>query len=129
MEWFLVAWMRAADFTGRSRRREYWYFQLFNGLVFILLLVFGILYQKTGGSLQSMVIPCSVYSLMSFLPSLSCTIRRLHDTGRSGWWYWIGIIPLIGAIILLVFLVSDSDPDWNEYGHSPKSPDNTRVVI
>ena len=129
MEWFLIPWMRAVDFTGRSRRKEYWYFQLFNGLVIILLLVFGILYANTGGSVQAIVIPCSAYSLISFLPSLSCTVRRLHDTGRSGWWYWISIIPLIGAIVLLVFLVADSDQGWNEYGHDPKSPDHTEVVI
>ena len=75
------------------------------------------------------MIPCSAYSLISFLPSLSCTVRRLHDTGRSGWWYWISIIPLIGAIVLLVFLVADSDQGWNEYGNDPKSPDHTEVVI
>ena len=129
MEWFLLAWTRAADFTGRSRRSEYWYFQLFNGLVFVVLVVFGILFAKTGGSVQAIIFPCGVYSLLSYVPSLSCTVRRLHDTGRSGWWYCISFIPLIGAIILLIFLITDSDQGWNEYGHNPKSPEYSQNVI
>jgi len=129
MEWFLMAWTKAADFTGRSRRSQYWYFQLFNVLVFVVLLVFGFLFVKTGGSVQAITVPCAVYSLLSFVPSLSCTVRRLHDTGKSGWWYCISFIPLVGAIILLIFLVTDSDHGWNEYGNSPKSTEYSQSAI
>jgi uncharacterized membrane protein YhaH (DUF805 family) len=59
-------------------------------------------------------------ALALLLPSLAVTARRLHDTGRSGWWILIGIIPLIGAIVLLVFECQDSQPQTNQYGPSPK---------
>jgi uncharacterized membrane protein YhaH (DUF805 family) len=128
MRWFLMAWMRAADFSGRSRRKEYWFFHLFNVLVAIGICLIGVLlFGKEG--IQGVAVCCSVYSLVGFVPSLSCTVRRLHDTGRSGWWYFISFIPLIGAIILLVFLVSDSEPGWNPYGHNPKSPEYAPTTI
>ncbi|MNZ89121.1 Inner membrane protein YhaI [compost metagenome] len=61
-----------------------------------------------------------LYSLAILLPSLALVVRRLHDTGRSGWWVLIGFIPLIGFIVLLVFMCTDSDPDTNQYGPNPK---------
>jgi uncharacterized membrane protein YhaH (DUF805 family) len=128
MSWFLMAWSRAADFSGRSRRSEYWYFQLFNFFVGIVVCILGYLFSSPG-SIGNLVTFCGIYSLVSFVPSLSVTVRRLHDTGRSGWWYCIGFIPLLGAIILLVFMVTDSDPGWNEYGHSPKSAEYLQNVI
>jgi uncharacterized membrane protein YhaH (DUF805 family) len=128
MSWFLMAWSRAADFSGRSRRSEYWYFQLFNFFAGIVVCIFGYLFSSPD-SMSTLAIFCSVYGLISFVPSLSVTVRRLHDTGKSGWWYLISFIPLIGAIILLAFMVVDSDPGWNEYGHSPKSAEYARNVI
>ncbi len=56
-------------------------------------------------------------------------VRRLHDTGRSGWWYFIGFVPLIGGIVLMVFMVLDSDPDRNEYGPNPKVPGAPGVIV
>jgi uncharacterized membrane protein YhaH (DUF805 family) len=129
MEWYIMAWSKAADFTGRARRSEYWYFQLFNALVFLALIALGVILRVTGGAVQTITIPCSLYSLICFIPSLSCTVRRLHDTGRSGWWYCISFLPLIGAVILLVFLVTDSEPGWNAYGHNPKVSDYGSAVI
>jgi uncharacterized membrane protein YhaH (DUF805 family) len=62
-----------------------------------------------------------IYTLAILIPSIAVTVRRLHDTGRSGWWWLIGLIPLIGWIVLFVFMVLDSDPETNEYGPSPKA--------
>lgn len=102
-----------AEFSGRSRRAEYWMFALFNLIVVILLAVIeGIL--GTGQILGL------VYSLGTLVPGLAVTVRRLHDTDRSGWWILISIIPLLGALILIYFLASDSTPGSNKYGPNPK---------
>ncbi|HEY2468707.1 MAG TPA: DUF805 domain-containing protein [Terracidiphilus sp.] len=128
MEWFLLAWKRGAEFSGRSRRKEYWMFQLFNCLIVLLLLGFAFL---LGGesALKFVTNCCFAYCVIAFVPSLAVTVRRLHDIGKSGWWYFIGFVPLIGAIILFVFTLLDSDPDRNEYGPNPKVPGYANVVI
>lgn len=128
MRWFLLAWSRAAEFTGRSRRKEYWMFQVFNMLVGIGIGIVALLIGGDGG-VKVFAFCLGVYGLVSFVPSLSCTVRRLHDIGKSGWWYFIGFIPLIGGIILLIFMVLDSDPDRNDYGPNPKLAGDGQVVI
>ena len=114
MEWYLkVVRDNYANFSGRARRSEYWYFVLFNILILIgLSIIDGVLHTR--GILGL------IYNVAVFIPSIAVGARRLHDTGRSGWWQLIGLIPLIGAIVLLVFLVQDSSFDRNEYGPSPK---------
>jgi uncharacterized membrane protein YhaH (DUF805 family) len=111
MNWYLDVLKKYAVFEGRARRREYWMFFLFN---FIVALVLGIV----DGMLNTLFIS-TIYSLAVIIPSLAVGVRRLHDTGRSGWWWLIAFIPLIGAIVLLVFFVQDSVED-NEYGPNPK---------
>ena len=107
------------DFSGRARRSEYWYFALFTFLVGIVTsvldLVLGTDYEGTtsGGLINTLV------SLALFLPGLAVGVRRLHDTDRSGWWILIGIIPIIGWILLIVWFCTDSKPD-NQYGPNPK---------
>jgi uncharacterized membrane protein YhaH (DUF805 family) len=128
MEWFLLAWKRGAEFSGRSRRKEYWMFQLFNFLVVLFILVLALI---AGGDAAVKLGPgcCFVYCLVAFVPTLAVTVRRLHDIGRSGYWYFISFVPLVGGIVLLVFTVLDSDPERNEYGPNPKIPDQVGVVI
>ena len=111
MEYFTGALKRYADFSGRARRKEYWMFILFY-------LIFYIVLSVIDGFLESIWL-CSVYSLVLLLPSISVAARRLHDVGKSGWWQLIVLIPLIGAIILIFFLVKDSHDD-NDYGPNPK---------
>ena len=74
-------------------------------------------------------ISIGVFGLVSFIPALSITVRRLHDIGKSGWWYLIAFVPLIGGLVLFVFTLLDSDPDRNEYGPNPKVPGHASVVI
>jgi uncharacterized membrane protein YhaH (DUF805 family) len=100
-------------FSGRARRSEYWFFVLFFVLAVIVASVIGGLIRF--GLLGLLV------ELALLLPYLAVTIRRLHDTGRSGWWILIGLIPLVGAIVLIVFAVQDSQPAQNAYGPSPKA--------
>jgi uncharacterized membrane protein YhaH (DUF805 family) len=119
MNWFLLALKKYAVFTGRAQRKEYWFFVLFVVLVSIVLTFIdnmtGTYNRDVGLGLLS-----GVFSLAMLVPSLAVTVRRLHDTGRSGWWILLAFIPLVGEIVLLVFMVLDSQPGTNEYGPSPK---------
>ena len=119
MNWYLEAFQKYAVFSGRARRKEYWYFVLFNFLMSIALAfvdnVFGSLNLETGVGLLS-----GLYSLVVLIPSLSVLVRRLHDTGRSGWWVLIIFIPVLGALVLLVFTLQNSELTENQYGINPK---------
>ena len=112
MEHFIGAFKKYADFTGRARREEYWMFILFYMIFYIVLGVVD--------SLIGTIALTAIYSLVLLVPSISIAARRLHDTSRSGWWQLIILIPLLGVIILLVFLVLDSHDD-NKYGTNPKA--------
>lgn len=119
MDWYITVIKKYAVFSGRARRKEYWYFVLFNilisiGLSFVDAMV-GTVNAETGYGLLG-----AVYSLAILIPSLAVLVRRLHDTDRSGWWILIGLIPVIGWIVLLVFVVQDSHPGQNQYGANPK---------
>jgi uncharacterized membrane protein YhaH (DUF805 family) len=99
-----------ADFNGRAKRSEFWWFVLFLFLVsFFLELLLG----RTGSLISG------VFSLATLIPSLAVGARRLHDTNRTGWWQLIGIIPIVGWIILIVFMASEGDVADNEYGAAP----------
>ena len=113
MDWYLEVLRKYAVFSGRARRREYWMFFLVN---FIIELLLGML-DVTIGTLGLLG---GIYSLFIFIPSLAVTIRRLHDTNRSGWWILIGLIPLVGWIFLLILMIQDSTPGPNQYGLNPK---------
>ncbi|MBD9483163.1 DUF805 domain-containing protein [Pseudomonas sp. PDM14] len=118
MNWYLDVLKQYAVFTGRARRKEYWMFFLFN---LIAAVVLGIIDGVLGLSLsQGMGLLGSLYALAVLLPSIGVTIRRLHDTNRSGWWCLIAFVPLIGGIVLLVFMLLDSTPGDNQYGPNPK---------
>jgi uncharacterized membrane protein YhaH (DUF805 family) len=120
MNWFLEALKKYADFSGRARRSEYWYFVLFYLLIYIVL---AIVDRVTGtvSSNSSVGLLTGLFSLGMLIPSLSVLVRRLHDTDHSGWWVFISLIPLIGAIVLLVFCVQDSQPEENRFGANPKT--------
>ena len=110
-----------ADFTGRARRAEYWWFVLINFVVIFSLVVLIIILAGSNDSLTGLGgIIYAVYALGVILPSLAVTVRRLHDTGKSGWMLLIGLIPFVGPIILLVFYFTDGEPGANQYGPSPK---------
>ena len=119
MNWYLKALRQYADFSGRARRTEYWMFILFNmifGLAAIVLdNMFGLAAVEMGyGPLYSL------YILAMFVPGLAVAVRRLHDTGRSGWMIFISLIPIIGFIWLLILLVTDSEAGENRFGVNPK---------
>ncbi len=122
-------WSNYATFRGRARRSEYWFIQLFLLLtnlaaaaIDLVLMDFDVdrFIANGGGGIVGLV-----WILATVVPLLAVLVRRLHDTGRSGWWALIGFIPLIGFIVLLVFTVQDSHPGENAHGPSPKGVTTT----
>ena len=114
MNWYLDVLKKYAVFSGRARRKEYWMFFLINLIIaFVLGFIDGII-----GSSGVLGI---LYALAVLIPGIAVSIRRLHDTNRSGWWLLIALVPLIGTIALIVFLVQDGQPGENQYGPNPKT--------
>ena len=113
IDWYLSVLKKYAVFTGRARRSEFWYFVLANFLIAIALNVVDF----TVGSYGAISV---IYSVALLIPSLAVSVRRLHDTNRSGWWLLLYFIPLIGFIVLIIFFVEDSNPGDNNYGPNPK---------
>ncbi|MEV7506648.1 DUF805 domain-containing protein [Streptomyces sp. NPDC090085] len=103
-----------AVFSGRARRQEYWMFFLFNVLALIILLVLD-------GVLGTAPLLYSIYALAVFLPSLGVAVRRLHDTGKSGWWVLVNLVPFVGLIWFIVLLATAGQQQANEYGPDPKA--------
>lgn len=101
------------NFNGRARRSEYWYFCLFQ--VIVVWSVMGICLAI--GGIEWIA---NILSLAFFLPALGVSVRRLHDVGKSGWWYLIAFVPLVGGIYLLYLSCKDSEYGENEYGPNPK---------
>ena len=120
MNWYLQALNKYTVFTGRSRRKEYWFFVLFNILVSMALAVVDY-FTGTYSASYGMGLLGGLYALGVLLPAIAVTIRRLHDTDRSGWWILIVLVPIIGGIWLLVLMLFDSQPGDNKYGPSPKA--------
>ena len=122
MEWATLPFKKYADFTGRSRRKEYWSFVLLN-----LVCLFAAVFLENILGLSGMVLgfygPLTVLLWLAFLvPGLAVSVRRLHDTGRSGWWVLLGFVPLLG-LVLLVFMVLEGTRGPNAYGEDPKGFD------
>ncbi len=119
MNWYVDVLKKYAVFEGRPRRQEYWMFFLFNVIIgFVLGLVDGFAGLTIGESGAGML--GSIYSLAVLCPGIAVAIRRLHDTGRSGFWLLIAFVPCIGFIVLLVFMIQDSEPNANQHGPNPK---------
>ena len=123
-----------ADFTGRARRMELWLFWL---LLIGIQIVFSILIGLVAGPTAAVADPTDPFAVLNgpakalygvfflmmlalLIPSLAVSIRRLHDTNRSGWWILIGLIPFLGALVLIVFYLLDGTPGPNKYGPDPK---------
>ena len=151
MKWFKkVVFENYANFKGRARRAEYWWFYLVSTLIglvlgFVALFIFlgsadfdalsslsetatdaevevalEVFFGSISGSIWIPIILLAIYSLLTFIPSIAVLVRRLHDQDKSGWFYFISFIPAIGPLILLAFLFIDGTPGPNRYGPSPK---------
>ena len=112
MDFFIDAYRHYADFNGRANREKYWMFYLFYIIFYVGLLVID-RFLGTGGLLGGL------FALGSFVPSIAIGARRLHDIGKSGWWQLLVLIPLIGAIILLIWFVLKGTDGDNQFGPDP----------
>ncbi|MNZ71899.1 Inner membrane protein YhaH [compost metagenome] len=129
MEWYLAVLKKYGTFTGRARRKEYWMFFLVNLVAYIALAIIdgltGTFSAESGVGLLG-----AIYTLALLIPNLALTARRLHDTDRSAWWMLICLIPIIGAIVLLVFMCLQGSAGDNRFGEDPKaSPSSTPGVL
>jgi uncharacterized membrane protein YhaH (DUF805 family) len=117
MSWYIKVLKNYAVFSGRARRNEYWWFYLFNFIFILVLDLIGIFI--IGSHIHGLILPITyrliiissltiIYELAVIVPAIAVEVRRLHDTNRSGWWYFISLVPLVGGIVLLVFLAMDS---------------------
>ncbi len=128
IDWYKkVVFENYANFSGRARRSEYWYFVLCNFLIsmvfYIPLIATGALFdnEEPGTIFFLFYGLLMLYSLAILIPSLAVAVRRLHDIGKSGWYYLIGLIPFVGGIILLVWFFTEGNQGTNEWGPDPKA--------
>ena len=112
-DYFVDVFKKYAVFNGRSRRAEYWYFALFSTIISILLEIISFFVLKN-------LIIVYLYDLAVLIPGLAVSIRRVHDIGKSGWFILINLIPIVGFIIWIVYMATDSQPGENKYGQNPK---------
>lgn len=119
MNSYLATLKKYAVFDGRAQRKEYWLFVLFNLIVSIVLTIVDRL-TGTYSADYGMGALGAVYALAVLLPGIGVSVRRLHDTDRSGWWLLIVFIPILGALVLLVFMILDGTPGTNRFGPNPK---------
>lgn len=116
MNYYVMAFKKFTQFEGRSSRSEYWYFALFNFIVSIAISAIAeVMGTMALGGLSIL------YSLAIIIPSVAVSVRRLHDTNRSGWWILISLVPIIGFFVFLYFAVQPSDEGDNQYGPNPFS--------
>jgi uncharacterized membrane protein YhaH (DUF805 family) len=126
---FILAYKKYAQFNGRSGRKEFWFYVLFYLVVSAILSVIdGLVFGSAGGAMssggltaQSYSPLASIFGLVSLVPGIAVSVRRLHDTGKSGWFYLLWLLPIIGWIILLVFYCQKSEPETNAYGAPPST--------
>ncbi|WP_378180618.1 DUF805 domain-containing protein [Aquimarina sp. SS2-1] len=123
MNWYLkVLRDNYANFEGRARRTEYWMFTLFNFLIALALIILAGVFAAMEIDALTIIFygVYVVYALAVLVPGLAVAVRRLHDTGKSGWMILVGLIPFIGGIWLLILYVTEGDSGDNEYGPDPK---------
>lgn len=119
VNWYLKVLRQYADFSGRARRKEYWMFVLMNFIAGIILSVVDSMLGVAVGE-GTIGVLSLIYTLALIIPSIAVSVRRLHDSGRSGWWLLICFVPLLGTIALIVFYCMDSEEGDNQYGPNPK---------
>lgn len=117
MNWFMTALKKYATFSGRSRRSEYWQFFLVYVVILVAASVIDAMLMSDEGT--SMLTILVVFGLL--LPSVAVTVRRFHDIGKSGWWFFINLVPAVGPLLLLYFMAQDGQAQENAYGPNPKA--------
>ncbi|MEA1063412.1 DUF805 domain-containing protein [Apirhabdus apintestini] len=127
MNWYLKVLKNYSGFRGRARRKEYWMFALFSTIITLVLSVIdsaaGFTFSEDAGVLST------IYGLLILVPTIAVMARRLHDTNRSAWWILIGLVPLIGALVLLVFFCLKGSDGENRFGPDPLAEDAQMTTV
>lgn len=133
--WKQAVFENYANFNGRARRSEFWYFNLFNGIIYAIFLLLVLLVGSNAGNgafgtaIGGLYIGYSLFNLAMLIPSLAVSVRRLHDIGKSGWLVLLSLIPVIGQILLIIWFATEGTKGPNEYGNNPKeTPDSIDVI-
>ncbi|WBQ02291.1 DUF805 domain-containing protein [Kribbella sp. CA-293567] len=121
MQWFTDVIKKYAVFSGRARRKEFWMFVLFSTIISIIIGIVDRLLGLNYGANDSNGVLGTIYTLAILLPSIGVAIRRMHDTGRSGWWVLINLVPCVGFIVFIVFAAQEGNAGDNQYGPDPKA--------
>ncbi|MEM0950998.1 MAG: DUF805 domain-containing protein [Cyanobacteria bacterium P01_H01_bin.74] len=116
---FLEPYRRYADFSGRSNRKEYWSFTIFGAMIAFSVSILNLL-TGSGDGISFFSILYALFVIGSLIPNLAVTVRRLHDSNKSGWWFLVALIPLLGAIALLVLTLLPGTDGENQYGEQPE---------
>ncbi len=124
-DYYKLFWQRAFNFTGRSRRKEYWAATLFNS-IFIFIFLASIFIEDHSIS-KILYFLYVIFILIIAIPNFSLCIRRLHDVGKSGWFYLIGFIPIINLWPVALILFVDSEPHTNQWGEDPKKDERIKI--
>ncbi len=130
MDWYLKVIKEYFNFSGRARRKEFWMFMLFH-YIFLFAIMFSMFFSADQMGFEPnsiLVILLLVYVFGTLIPSLAVTVRRLHDTNKSGWWILINFLPYIGGFVLLIFSCMDSYNSANKWGENPKKISNDRFI-
>ncbi|WP_298879858.1 DUF805 domain-containing protein [uncultured Polaribacter sp.] len=130
MNWYLKVLKQYADFSGRARRKEFWFFNLihYSIIAFLIFLIFFVSdnFEKDPDTILFVI--TALYFIATLIPLLAVTVRRLHDMGQSGWWYLINFVPYIGSFVLLIFTCMDSVSKPNKWGDNPKGKNNFNAI-
>ena len=128
MNWYLKVLKQYVDFSGRARRKEFWMFVLINGLITVGLRFLDRSLGTTFGDFNEDGILETIYSITVLIPTLSVSVRRLHDIGKSGWYLLLMFLPIIGWIWLIVLYVSEGEYKINKWGENPKGFGNDTAI-
>ena len=135
MGWMIVPYLRAFDFSGRSRRMEYWMFQLLSTIIACIALIFFVSSMPLDGASDPEVgigflfgsALIFVFGISAFFPTLSVTVRRLHDQNLSGWMLLTAFIPVVGGLILFIFMIRPGTRGPNRFGSDPRARDLNNI--
>lgn len=132
MQWYLKVLKDYANFSGRARRKEYWMFTLFNTIIIVALcILMGITSGSDGQSVISMIFTgiLVIYCLAILIPSIAVTVRRLHDSDRSGFWVFINFVPYVGGLAIIVLMCLNGTPGSNRFGEDPLASSNSKDLL
>lgn len=115
---YILFWKNAFDFKSRTRRRDYWSVAIINWVIMVLCVLFN--YVGSDFIKQFTMIFLIIFRVLTFIPVVAIMVRRLHDVGKSGYYALVSLIPIVGQIILIVYMIQDSQHEANQFGESPK---------